>query len=56
MVSWSRAADLTQRAIVWAMVGVTAYASVKLAQGSYGVVRRYLQWRRLPKPDGEKVN
>ena len=47
MVNWSRVADLTQRTIVWTMVGLTAYASVLLARGSYGVIQRHKKIKSL---------
>ena len=56
MVNWGRVADLTQRAIVWSMVGLTAYASIILARGSYGVLQRYRRIKSLEMSPGDEVN
>ena len=46
-MNWSRVADLTQRAIVWSMVGLTVYASAVLARRSYGLVQRHRKIKSL---------
>ena len=55
MVSWSRVADLTQRAIVWSMVGLTAYASVILARRSYGMIQRHRKIKSLELSPADEV-
>ena len=55
MVSWGRVADLAQRAIVWGMVGLTAYASVILARGSYRMVQRHKKIKSLGLTPPEEV-
>ena len=44
---WNRVADLAQRTVVWTMVGITAYASVIFARGSYAIIQRHRQRKRL---------
>ena len=55
MVNWGRVADLTQRTIVWSMVGLTAYASIILVRGSYGMVQRYRRIKSLEMSPGDEV-
>ncbi|CAI8057895.1 hypothetical protein GBAR_LOCUS31509 [Geodia barretti] len=47
MVSWGRVADLTQRTIVWSMVGLTVYAGVILTRRSYGMIQRHRKIKSL---------
>ena len=56
MVNWSRIADLTQRTIVWSMVGLTLYASVIFARGSYGMVQRHRKIKSLGLPPADEVD
>ena len=55
MMNWGRVADLTQRTIVWSMVGLTAYASVILARGSYAFIQRHRKIKSLSLSPADEV-
>lgn len=55
MVTWGRIADLTQRTIVWSLLGLTLYGSVTLVRGSYGIVQRHRQLKSLDTTLGDEV-
>ena len=56
MVSWGRVADLTQRTIVWSMVGLTVYAGVVLTRRSYGLVQRHRKIKSLELSPADEVS
>ena len=56
MVSWGRVADLTQRTVVWSMVGLTVYAGVILAGRSYGMIQRHRKIKSLELSPADEVS